>query len=43
MEILGYENYVKGIKVIENNGVVDIDMYIIVSYGVKIFEVVNNV
>ena len=27
-EILGHENYAKGIKVTENNGVVDIDMYI---------------
>ncbi|HAR4485843.1 TPA: Asp23/Gls24 family envelope stress response protein [Staphylococcus aureus] len=42
-EILGHENYAKGIKVTENNGVVDIDMYIIVSYGVKISEVANNV
>ena len=32
-----------GPKVTENNGVVDIDMYIIVSYGVKISEVANNV
>ncbi|WP_141707947.1 Asp23/Gls24 family envelope stress response protein, partial [Staphylococcus aureus] len=42
-EILGHENYAKGIKVTENNGVVDIDMYIIVRYGVKISEVANNV
>lgn len=42
-EILGHENYAKGIKVTENNGVVNIDMYIIVSYGVKISEVANNV
>ena len=35
-EILGHENYAKGIKVTENNGVVDIDMYIIVSYGENI-------
>ena len=42
-EILGHENYAKGIVVKENNGVIDIDMYIIVSYGVKISEVANNV
>ena len=42
-EILGHENYAKGIIVKEDNGVIDIDMYIIVSYGVKISEVANNV
>ena len=42
-EILGHENYARGIEVKENNGVIDIDMYIIVSYGVKISEVANNV
>ena len=41
-EILGHENYAKGI-VVKDNGVIDIDMYIIVSYGVKISEVANNV
>ncbi|QJI71106.1 Asp23/Gls24 family envelope stress response protein [Staphylococcus haemolyticus] len=39
-EILGHENYARGIEVKENNGVIDIDMYIIVSYGA---EVANNV
>ena len=33
-EILGHENYARGIEV-KDNGVIDIDMYIIVSYGVK--------
>ncbi|PTU88208.1 Asp23/Gls24 family envelope stress response protein [Staphylococcus pasteuri] len=42
-EILGHDNYARGIKVHEENGTVDIDMYIIVSYGVKISEVANNV
>ncbi|ATH62830.1 Asp23/Gls24 family envelope stress response protein [Staphylococcus pasteuri] len=42
-EILGHDNYARGIKVREENGNVDIDMYIIVSYGVKISEVANNV
>lgn len=42
-EILGHENYARGIKVREEDGNVDIDMYIIVSYGVKISEVANNV
>ncbi|EEQ80146.1 Asp23/Gls24 family envelope stress response protein [Staphylococcus warneri] len=42
-EILGHENYARGIKVREEDGNLDIDMYIIVSYGVKISEVANNV
>lgn len=42
-EILGHENYAKGIEVKENNGILDVDMYIIVSYGVKISEVAQNV
>ncbi|MEJ7540975.1 Asp23/Gls24 family envelope stress response protein [Staphylococcus intermedius] len=42
-EILGHENYAKGIVVREENGVLDVDMHIIVSYGVKISEVAQNV
>lgn len=42
-EILGHENYAKGIVVKDKDGNLDIDMYIIVSYGVKISEVANNV
>lgn len=42
-EILGHENYARGIVVRENDDVLDIDMYIIVSYGVKISEVAQNV
>ncbi|WP_330994167.1 Asp23/Gls24 family envelope stress response protein [Staphylococcus pseudintermedius] len=41
-EILGHENYAKGIVVREDNGVLDVDMHIIVSYGVKISEVAQN-
>ena len=40
-EILGHDNYAKGIKV-RDNGIIDVDMYIIVSYGVKISEVASN-
>ncbi|MDU1374125.1 MAG: Asp23/Gls24 family envelope stress response protein, partial [Staphylococcus epidermidis] len=29
-------------KVREDNGIIDVDMYIIVSYGVKISEVASN-
>ncbi|MDU0480113.1 Asp23/Gls24 family envelope stress response protein [Staphylococcus chromogenes] len=42
-EILGHENYAKGIVVKEDNCILDVDMYIIVSYGVKISEVAQNV
>ncbi|HDT8473449.1 TPA: Asp23/Gls24 family envelope stress response protein [Staphylococcus pseudintermedius] len=42
-EILGHENYAKGIVVREDNDVLDVDMHIIVSYGVKISEVAQNV
>ncbi|QLK85838.1 Asp23/Gls24 family envelope stress response protein [Staphylococcus sp. 17KM0847] len=42
-EILGHENYAKGIVVRESDGILDVDMYIIVSYGVKISEVAQNV
>lgn len=42
-EILGHENYAKGIVVRENDGAIEVDMYIIVSYGTKISEVATNV
>lgn len=42
-EILGHENYAKGIVVKENSGEIVVDMYIIASYGVKISEVASNV
>jgi uncharacterized alkaline shock family protein YloU len=42
-EILRKENFAKGVIVREEDGDVHIDMYIIVSYGVKISEVAHNV
>lgn len=42
-EILRRENFAKGVIVREENGEVHIDMYVIVSYGVKISEVAHNV
>ncbi|GAB1611698.1 MULTISPECIES: Asp23/Gls24 family envelope stress response protein [Mammaliicoccus] len=42
-EILGRDNYSKGVIVSQNEGVLDVDMYIIVSYGTKISEIANNV
>ena len=42
-EILGKENYSKGIVVRENEKQLELDLYIIVGYGVKITEVVYEV
>ena len=42
-EILGRDNYSKGVIVSQYEGVLDVDMYIIVSYGTKISEIANNV
>ena len=42
-EILGKENYSKGIKVKKDEGKLIIDLYIIVMYGTKISEIANNV
>ncbi len=42
-DILGRDNYAKGVIVSQNEGVLDVDMYIIVSYGTKISEIANNV
>lgn len=42
-ELLKKENYAKGVIVKENEGTLDLDLYIIVSHGVKISEVVLEV
>lgn len=42
-EILGRENYSRGVIVRQENNELHIDMYIIVSYGTKISEVAYNV
>ena len=42
-EILGKENYSKGIKVKKDEGKLILDLYIIVMYGTKISEIANNV
>ena len=42
-EILGKENYSKGIKVKKDEGKLIIDLYIIVMYGTKISEIASNV
>ena len=42
-ELLGKENYSKGIVVRSKNDVLELDLYIIVSYGVKISQVVTEV
>ena len=42
-EIIRKENYSRGIIVRQENNRLNIDMYIIVSYGTKISEVAHNV
>lgn len=42
-ELLKKENYAKGVVVKETEGMLDLDIYIIVSHGVKISEVVLEV
>lgn len=42
-EILKKENYGKGVVVRSKDGTIDLDLYIIVSHGVKISEVVHEV
>lgn len=42
-DILGKENFSRGVIVRQENDEVHIDMYIIVSYGTKISEIAHNV
>jgi uncharacterized alkaline shock family protein YloU len=42
-ELLGKENYSKGIVVRETDKQLELDLYIIVGYGIKITEVVYEV
>jgi uncharacterized alkaline shock family protein YloU len=42
-ELLGKENYSKGIVVRETNKQLEIDLYIVIGFGVKISEVVLEV
>ncbi|OXS78513.1 Asp23/Gls24 family envelope stress response protein [Domibacillus enclensis] len=42
-EILGRENFTRGVIVRQEDDRIFIDMYIIVSYGTKISEVASNV
>ncbi|RPF56036.1 Asp23/Gls24 family envelope stress response protein [Aquisalibacillus elongatus] len=42
-EILGKENFTKGVVVRHEEDQIDIDMYIIVGYGTKVSEVAHNV
>lgn len=41
-ELLKKENYSKGVVVKDNDGILELDLYIIVSHGVKISEVVHE-
>ncbi|KKK35270.1 hypothetical protein WN59_00045 [Salinicoccus sediminis] len=42
-ELLGKENYARGVIIENNEGNLDVDLYIIVGYGIKISEVAANV
>ena len=42
-ELLGKENYARGVIIENNEGSLDVDLYIIVGYGIKISEVAANV
>ncbi len=42
-ELLKRENYAKGVVVRQKENALELDLYIVVSYGVKISEVVNEV
>lgn len=42
-EILGQENYKKGITVREIETDVEIDLYVVIAYGVKVVEVVKSI
>ena len=42
-ELLGRENLTRGVEIHKESGVLQIDLYIIVSYGTKISEVAHNV
>ena len=42
-ELLGRENLTRGVEIHNESGVLQIDLYIIVSYGTKISEVAHNV
>ena len=42
-ELLGKENFTRGVVIREEEKEIHIDMYIIVSYGTKISEIAHNV
>lgn len=42
-ELLGSENFVKGVNVKETRLGIEIDIHIIVAYGIKITEIVSEV
>lgn len=42
-DLMKIENYAKGVVVKNNKGNIEVDLYIVVSYGILISEVVNSV
>lgn len=43
VELLKRENLSKGVKVIENQGKLTIDLYVIIEFGIKISVVAENI
>lgn len=43
IEILGKDNYSKGIIISEAEGLISVDVYILVSYGTKISVICENI
>jgi len=43
VSLLGFENLQKGIKVVPHDGIVDIDVHIIVEYGTRIPVIAHNI
>ncbi|MGL5042569.1 MAG: Asp23/Gls24 family envelope stress response protein [Culicoidibacterales bacterium] len=42
-ELLGQDNYQKGIAVRVENNVLHIDLFVIISYGIRVSEVVHEI
>ncbi|MDO4431808.1 MAG: Asp23/Gls24 family envelope stress response protein [Aerococcaceae bacterium] len=43
IEILGKENYFKGVVISQNGDDIEVDVYILVSYGTKISVICKNI
>lgn len=43
VQLLGRENLSKGVRILENDGKISIDLYVILEFGVKISVVAENI